>query len=52
MRKLDGEPTSKLEARVSELRGKRVVKKGLPEKAVSVVAAERQEDNQRSPRHK
>ncbi|GAB0203300.1 hypothetical protein GRJ2_002795600 [Grus japonensis] len=35
MRKWDGEPTFKLEARVRELRGKTAVKKGTPKKAVS-----------------
>ncbi|GAB0203355.1 hypothetical protein GRJ2_002801100 [Grus japonensis] len=34
MRKWDGEPTFKLEARVRELRGKTAVKKGTPKKAV------------------
>ncbi|GAB0206427.1 hypothetical protein GRJ2_003108300 [Grus japonensis] len=52
MRKWDGEPTFKLEARVRELRGKTAVKKGTPKKAVSVVAAETQEGKQRSPRCK
>lgn len=32
MRKWDGEPTSKLEARVPELRGRRDVQKGSPMK--------------------
>ena len=52
MRKWDGEPTFKLEARVRELRGKTAVKKGTPKKSVSVVAVETQEGNQRSPRHR
>ena len=52
MRKWDGEPTFKLEARVRELRGKTAVKKGSPKKSVSVVAVETQEGNQRSPRHR
>ncbi|XP_054671609.1 uncharacterized protein LOC129202590 [Grus americana] len=34
MRKWDGEPTFKLEARVRELRGKTAVKKGTPKKAM------------------
>ncbi|XP_049649778.1 uncharacterized protein LOC126035320 [Accipiter gentilis] len=51
MRKWDGEPTFKLEARVRELRGKTAVKKGSPKKkAVSVVAVEAQESTQRSSR--
>ncbi|GAB0208081.1 hypothetical protein GRJ2_003273800 [Grus japonensis] len=49
MRKWDGEPTFKLEARVRELRGKTAVKK---KKAVSVVAAETQEGNQQTPRYR
>ena len=52
MRKWDGEPTFKLEARVRELRGKTAVKKGPPKKSVSVVAVETQEGNRRSPRHR
>ncbi|XP_010568992.1 PREDICTED: uncharacterized protein LOC104833793 [Haliaeetus leucocephalus] len=53
MRKWDGEPTFKLEARVCELRGKTAVKKGSPKKkAVSIVAVEAQESNQRSSRHR
>ena len=52
MRKWDGEPTFKLEAHVHELRGKRPAKYGSPKKAVSLVAVETQEDNQRSPRHR
>ncbi|XP_010567620.1 PREDICTED: uncharacterized protein LOC104832910, partial [Haliaeetus leucocephalus] len=53
MRKWDGEPTFKLEARVRELRGKTAVKKGSPKKkAVSVVAVEAQESTQRSSRHR
>ncbi|PKU31763.1 glycine dehydrogenase mitochondrial-like [Limosa lapponica baueri] len=52
MREWDGEPTFKLEARVHELRGKTAVKKGPPKKAVSIVAVETQEGNQRSPRHR
>ena len=53
MRKWDGEPTFKLEARVRELRGKTAVKKGSPKKkAVSVVAVEAQESTQRSCRHR
>lgn len=53
MRKWDGEPTFKLEARVRELRGKTAVKKGSPKKkAVSVVAVEAQEGTQRSSRHR
>ncbi|GAB0209721.1 hypothetical protein GRJ2_003437800 [Grus japonensis] len=52
MRKWDGEPTFKLEARVRELRGKTAVKKGTPKKAVSVVAAETQEGNQQTPRYR
>lgn len=51
MRKWDGEPTSKLSAWVHELRGKRPGKKGLPKKTVSVVAPERPEDTQHSPRY-
>ncbi|XP_049649847.1 uncharacterized protein LOC126035354 [Accipiter gentilis] len=51
MRKWDGEPTFKLEARVHELRGMTAVKKGSPKKkAVSVVAVEAQESNQLSSR--
>lgn len=52
MRKQDGEPPSNLETCSRELRRKRAVKKGLPKKTVSVVAAERPEDNQLSPRYK
>ncbi|XP_075595208.1 uncharacterized protein LOC142599193 [Balearica regulorum gibbericeps] len=52
MRKWDGEPTFKLEARVRELRGKTAVKKGTPKKAISVVATETREGKQRSPRRK
>uniref|UniRef100_A0A8U7N6I3 Uncharacterized protein n=1 Tax=Corvus moneduloides TaxID=1196302 RepID=A0A8U7N6I3_CORMO len=51
MRKWVGEPTFKLEARVRELRGKKAVKRS-PKKTASVVATERQEGNQRFPRHK
>lgn len=51
MRKWDGEPTSKLSAWVHELRGKRPGKKGLPKKTISVVAPERPEDTQQSPRY-
>lgn len=46
MRQWDGEPTSKLEAHVHELRGKRAVQKGSPKKAISVVATEIQKGNQ------
>ncbi|XP_010561942.1 PREDICTED: uncharacterized protein LOC104829417 [Haliaeetus leucocephalus] len=53
MRKWDGEPTFKLEARVRELRGKTAVKKGSPKKkAASVIAGEAQESTQRSSRHR
>ncbi|GAB0208044.1 hypothetical protein GRJ2_003270100 [Grus japonensis] len=52
VRKWDGEFTFKLEARICELRGKTAVKKGSPKKAVSIVAAETQDDNQPSPRHR
>ena len=52
MRKRDGEPTFKLEARIRELRGKTAVKKESPKKAVSVVAVETQEGTQRYPRHR
>ncbi|XP_061852038.1 uncharacterized protein LOC133625402 [Colius striatus] len=52
MRKWDGEPTFKLEARVRELRGKAAVRKGPPKRAVSRVAAKTKEDNQQSPRHR
>jgi len=51
-RRCDGEPIFKLEACVCELRGKTTVKKGPPEKAVSVVADETQEGHQQSPRHR
>lgn len=51
MREWVGEPTFKLEARVRELRGKKAVK-GSPKKTASVVATERQDGNQRFPRHK
>ncbi|KAK4818890.1 hypothetical protein QYF61_021407 [Mycteria americana] len=52
MRKWDGELTFKLEAHVCKLRGKTTIKKGPPKKAVSLVAVEIQQGNQRSPRHR
>lgn len=52
MRQWDGESTSELEACVCELRGKRAVQKGSPKKAVRVIAIERQEGHQGSPRNK
>ena len=52
IRKWDGEPPLKLEARVRDLRGKTAVEKGPPKKAVGLVAVETQEGNQRSPRHR
>ena len=52
IRKWDGEPPFKLEARVRDLRGKTAVEKGPPKKAVGLVAVEMQEGNQQSPRHR
>ncbi|XP_039240626.1 uncharacterized protein LOC120323903 [Pipra filicauda] len=42
MRKWDGEPTFKLEARVRELKEKRAVKKGPPKKTVNIVSVDTQ----------
>lgn len=47
--KWDDEPTFQLEAHICELRGKRAVKKGSSKMTVSIVTAEIQEGNQRSP---
>ena len=52
MRRWNGEPTFKMEARVCKLRGKTAVKKEPPKKSVSAIAAERQEGHQRSVRHR
>ena len=52
MRKWDGEPTSKLEARVHELREKTAAKKGPSKKALSPDAVGMAEGNQLSPRHR
>ena len=50
MRKWDGEPASKLEARIHELREKIAAKKGPSKKAVAPLAVKTVEGNQQSPR--
>ncbi|CAM9904886.1 unnamed protein product, partial [Bubo scandiacus] len=52
MRKWDGQPTFKLEARVHELRGKTPAKKKTSKKVVNVAGVKPQESSQRSPRYR